>query len=55
MPSLKMTPSLRIRSKVNWVQKLLNSYKIAYSSYKLSNIYLKSLIYNRLYIYILIR
>ena len=39
MPSLKMTPSLKIRSKVNRVQKLLNSYKKAYSCYKLSNIY----------------
>ena len=55
MPSIKMTPSLRIRSKVNGVQKLLNSYKIAYSCNKLSNIYLKSLIYNSLYINILNR
>ena len=55
MSSLKMTRSLRIRSKVNWVQKLLNSYEIACSSYKLSNIYLKSLVYNSLYINILIR
>ena len=55
MPSLKMNPFLRTRSMVNWVQKLLKSYKIAYSCNKLSNIYLKSLIYNSLYIDILIR
>ena len=51
----KNDPKSQNKVKGQLSAKLLNAYKIAYSSYKLSNIYLKSLIYNSLYINILIR